>query len=698
MDRREVLSLLGAASASASVSLSSAQNGAGWPFDSSTPRNRWAEFRAAGFPQRVYGCVFDGDWLQSGVPLGGLGTGYMTIEGSGKLGFHSIYNDLVPPKKYFADWLTIECGTRHVPLSAGRIAYWGHHPVADLVANFSELPLRLGLRAFSPLIPGDRAASNTPAVLFEIELHNTSSEALRLKLQLRFPPPPAPKGSLAVRGEGAVAREGQPGEATIAVDVPAGGAVRRRIAVAWYAPVWRDSSGEPHQNRYTQRFKDAGEAAAAGLGNFDAWLGRVLRWQAAIYESSLPGWLRDWLVQSLYSLTKNSVWIARTRKDEWWSDDGWFTHSESHTGCPIVETMVCRMHGHFPLLFFFPELEDTTLDAFRHFQISDGEIPFAFGLPTGMRDPRFHCQHPLNSGQYVQMIYRQYLRTRDKRQLSRYFESVKRAVRYQYSLDDDGTGLVHDQAHVSPGEAWPANQFYDVWPWEGVSCYVAGTWLATLAAAKALGEAAGDSAFTSECAARLSKAQRTFEERLWNGQYYRLWNNAQAGTTSEVVLANQLMAEWCAKVLGLGGVLPEAHVKAALASIERLNLSATSYGLINGVTPEGVPYDTKVYPGGDHATHIFIGENLCAAGTFLYNGRRDAGLEIARRLWEALAMKTRAPWNQRCLINGQTGLPQWGDDYYSNLAIWTLPMALEGQSIAEFTQSGLVAKILAAAG
>jgi non-lysosomal glucosylceramidase len=315
-----------------------------------------------------------------------------------------------------------------------------------------------------------------------------------------------------------------------------------------------------------------------------------------------------------------------------------------------------------------------------------------------MRDPRFHCQHPLNSGQYVQMIYRQYLRTRDKRQLSRYFESVKRAVRYQYSLDDDGSGLVHDQPHVSPGEAWPANQFYDVWPWEGVSCYVAGTWLATLAAAKALGEAAGDGAFTSECAARLSKARRTYEERLWNGQYYRLWNNAQAGTTSEVVLANQLMAEWCAKVLGLGGVLPEAHVKAALSIIERLNFSATSYGLINGVTPEGVPYDTKVHPAGDHATHIFIGENLCAAGTFLYHGRRDVGLEIARRLWEALSIKTRAPWNQRCLINGRTGLPQWGDDYYSNLAIWTLPMALEGQSIAEFTQSGLVAKILAAAG
>jgi len=139
-------------------------------------------------------------------------------------------------------------------------------------------------------------------------------------------------------------------------------------------------------------------------------------------------------------------------------------------------------------------------------------------------------------------------------------------------------------------------------------------------------------------------------------------------------------------------------VASALDTVERLNLAATSYGLINGVTPDGVPYDTKVHPEGDHATHIFVGENLCAAGTFLYHGRRDTGLEVARRLWEAMAIKTRAPWNLRCLLNGQTGLPQWGDDYYSNQAIWTLPMALEGQSISEFTRSGLVSKILAAAG
>ena len=168
-------------------------------------------------------------------------------------------------------------------------------------------------------------------------------------------------------------------------------------------------------------------------------------------------------------------------------DNGWFTHNESHTGCPITETMVCRMHGHMPILFFYPELEKTTLEAFRHFQILDGEIPFSYGWESSMRDPRYHCQHPLNPGQYAQMIYRLYLRSGDRDLLAHFYDSAKRAIRYQYSLDDDGDGLVNDQAHAPPGELWPANQFYDIWPWWGTSAYVAGTWLATLSCGQAYG-------------------------------------------------------------------------------------------------------------------------------------------------------------------------------------------------------------------
>ena len=189
-------------------------------------------------------------------------------------------------------------------------------------------------------------------------------------------------------------RGDEPGTGSLAVELAPGASARQRFVFAWYAPNWRDSGNEAHVHQYGQRYADAAAVAQDAFDRFDSLLGRVLAWQAEIYRAELPAWLRDALIQGLYSLAKNTVWIAKTRKDEWWGEDGWFTHNESHTGCPITETVVCRMHGHFPALFFFPELEASTLEAFRHFQIGDGEIPFSYGMQTSMRDPRYHCQHP----------------------------------------------------------------------------------------------------------------------------------------------------------------------------------------------------------------------------------------------------------------------------------------------------------------
>jgi uncharacterized protein (DUF608 family) len=143
--------------------------------------------------------------------------------------------------------------------------------------------------------------------------------------------------------------------------------------------------------------------------------------------------------------------------------------------------------------------------------------------------------------------------------------------------------------------------------------------------------------------------------------------------------------------------LPKNNIHSALNAVEALNGKATSYGLVNGATPDGRPFDTKIHPAGDFGQNIFVGENLCAAMTFLYHGRRDVGLGAARAMYETMAIKTRSPWNQRCLLWGDTGLPLWGDDYYSNLAIWAVPMALRGESVREFSKAGLLPDMLNAA-
>jgi uncharacterized protein (DUF608 family) len=324
-----------------------------------------------------------------------------------------------------------------------------------------------------------------------------------------------------------------------------------------------------------------------------------------------------------------------------------------------------------------------------------------------MRDPRYHCQHPLNSGQYAQMVYRLFQRTGDHDLLAHFYDSAKRAIRYQYALDDDDDGLVNDQAHVQPGELWPANQFYDIWPWWGTSAYVAGTWLATLACGEALATAMQDTDFAQECRQRLERGQAAYQDKLWTGAYYRLWsdpeNSAGQGERSDVSLGNQLMAQWCVRVAGLPDVLPPKQITASLNVIRRLNVPATAHGIVNGATPDGQRFASKsetdahivaIGDETDFGQQIFVGENLCAAMTFIYHGQTETGLEIARQLYEAVALRSCSPWNQRCLINADSGLPVWGDDYYSNMVIWALPLALRGQGIGEFVTSDLVQSIL----
>ena len=622
-----------------------------WPFDDQVETGSWQKFRAEGFKNYAYGCVYEGDKVRDGVPLGGLGTGYITLEGNGNWGNCTIFNEFLKPRQ-------IGLPVFNLLREVKSIKYWGHFPFADLIGEISP-SLRLGIRAFSPFALGDSASSNIPTVLFKIYLKNSGDKTARGEIIPQF-----------VQGEGHCFLPEK-----MDYSIPPGETGVFKFVLVWFYPYFKDTSGEPHQHNYSFRFRDWREVAKYAQDNFDSLLEKSLAWQEEIYSSEYPAWLKDALVNGLYSLAKNTLWVKSSRPDNWYPDMGFFSHSESFTGCPISETMVCRIHGHFPILLFFPELEYSTLLGFKHFQLNNGEIPFCFGTGNSLRAPLFQCQHPLNSGQYVQMVYLYYLRTKDRKFLREFYPSVKKAIQYLKTLDYDEDGLVNEHPHALEGEIWPANQFYDIWSWYGTSAYVAGIGLASFLCAERIASLCGDKKFAEECAQVIEKGLKSFEEKLWNGEYYRLYNDEGKRGVSEICLANQLMGEWCARVAGME-LFPPSRVKKALQSIKKLNFPLTEYGLVNAANPDGTPaVSRKDNDPNDHARQIFVGENLCAAMTFIYLGEKEQGMEIAKRVYEAVAFK-HSPWNQHCLINAHDGTPVWGSDYYSNMAIWALPMAL----------------------
>jgi non-lysosomal glucosylceramidase len=710
------------------------------------PADAVRQFPAPGFTGQAVGVVYDAADVKQGVPLGGLGTGYIDLNADGTLGLCSIFNQFVPPRKLNTPFLGLVVdgqarlvGLRKTPgmacAKSGR--YWGHFPVADASYAF-DLPVTVDLRAWSPLVLGDAAASNTPAICFAATVRNQSQQAQRVRLVLNFPGPTPQKpktGDAAALAKPTLKREPVPGgvmvsdargsyalawidpaqtsqgtlrdwrdlnqdkplatpaptdpSAAIAVEftVPAGQSHTATAVLAWYQPHWKDSGGQPHTHRYAQRFKSSQAVLRFMATNHAALLRRTLAWQQAIYDDErLPLWLREGLVNTLYSLAKNTFWVVNIYGDDWYGPDGLFVHSESFTGCPISETMVCRIHGHFPALLFFPELERSTLRAFAHWQIRSGEVPFAFGGPTALWNPRYYCQHPINSAQWVLMVHRYVERTGDEAFAREMWPAVQAAIRFARTLDTDGDGLVNDKPHCLPGEWWPANQFYDIWPWHGASAYVAGVNLAALRAAEALATRLGQTAAADELSQARQRGLKQFDAKLWTGKYYRVFHDTQTGQRSEGCLANQLMGEWCTRIAGLGGLFPAERAAMALASIERLNFRATAHGLVNcciadghGGVQRGDPTsDPRDAEDNSHAKQIFVGENSCAAMTLIYGGQRTTGLEVLRRMWQAMTLLHRTPWNQFCVIRSTDGGPVWGSDYYSNLVLWAVPVAMGG--------------------
>lgn len=722
-------------------------------FQRDLPECEFTEFDAEGFSSKVTGVIHRGGRAIGGVPLGGLGTGYVDLNTDGRLGKCTIFNNWPSPRDLNCPFLglVLDGQLRVLALKPPErikgsidIEYWGHYPVADLQYK-TDLPVDIGVRAFSPFVLGDSEISNTPALVMKVSLVNSGERNLSCRLAFCFPGPVRrdqevfsripldvkvdgltgielkhgrdsgyfigllnPEGRIGLGP--ALGMDGSPWEqltdgvktapsdhpgSTITNDFTLAPLVQKRktFVLAWFYPHFRDSDGKPHELRYLKRFKDAAQVAEFVAANNEGLLKRTLAWQQVIYGENYPIWLKDGLVNGLYSLAKNSLWVYSDRPDDWWGPTGFFTHSESFTGCAITETIVCRFHGHFPCLFFFPELELSTLKGFAHYQLRTGEIPFCFGTQTGLTRPFYYCQHPINSSQYVQMVYRYYLRTGDKDFLRDFFPSVKEAIQFAKTLDNDEDGLVNDHPHAPPGENWPANQFYDIWPWFGTSAYVSGIWLGTLKIAQAIGEALGDAEFVTECSSIFERGRSAFEQKLWNGKYYRLYNDPLNRRLSEVCLANQLMGEWCSRIVALGRIFPPEHVESALDSIGYLNFRGTESGIINGCLPNGTPDNS----GTTHSSEIFVGESFCVAMTMLHNNRKEIGLEIARRMYESIALRHRTPWNQYCIISAANGSPVWGSDYYSNMVIWALPMAIDGQDIKTSSSEGsLIDRILRA--
>lgn len=614
--------------------------------------------------------------------------------------------------------------------AAREIHYFGHYPVADLEYD-TDSPVSVGLRAWAPFIPGDAHASNIPGAIFEVRLRNTTKKAQKGTIAFSYPGMTAKEAgseqferkdvqgsvngvmisgqranyAVGVVGEdkprmGAdlssvgtawaqiakslpVARPNQSG-ASLAVDFSLKQSEERivRFVLAWYVPIWGDSN---YHTMYSAKYNNSLEALTDLARNHETLLRRVLGWQQAIYmEKSLPVWLRESLVNNLCLIAEDSYWAQSKSPLDWGGPDGVYGMIECPRACPQIECIPCSWYGNMPIVYFFPALAHSTIKGYKQYQALNGAPPFCFG---GREEffaggNAWQNQISLNGVCYVDMVDRMWQRTGDDAILKEFYDSVKKSTTLTALMGEPPANVISMPCGDGQTEWWEG------WPWTGMTPHVGGMHLSNMAIAKRMAEKMGDTAYAKQCEEWLSQGQKDMEERMWNNDSYLLMFNLNTGKRDDRVMANQLDAEWAQAYHGMPGVFRPDRVKTVLATVKKYCMVDT--GAVSFSSRKGEPELTTY--------GIFIPEIMILGMTYIYNGDRETGLDAVRRMMDASVRKQLMGWDMTNQIRADTGARTFGTDYYQDMMLWALPTALEGRTLGNACSEGsLVDKVLKAA-
>ena len=645
--------------------------------------------------------------------------------------------------------------------TAKEIRYWGHYPVADLEFE-TDAPLSAGLRAWSAFLPGAVVDSMLPGVVFEVRLRNVTDQPQRATVACSFPGPrPLEAGSseyerkperagqftglvvsspLAAYALGVIGREevrfggGLGGEgkkwqaiasalpeagpdhpdASAAVDFSLQPGEERiaRFAVTWCAPTWNAGgynwAGAAHAftHMYVKPYPSALAAAATLSQRHASLLKRILAWQEVVYaDEKLPVWLRDSLVNVLYLITEDGMWAQKKPPLPDWvrQEDGLFGLIECPRGCPQFECLPCSFYGNAPMVYFFPELARSTYRGYKGYRFPEGAPPWIFGGCTGqtppldLANPTRGYQFASNGISLAAMLDRYYLchGDTDKEFVKEFYPVLKQCTIWTANL----------RPAYPPGDrliAMPTGNAGTEWfeapepGWAGMTAHIGGLHLAQFRIAERFAALAGDESFVQQCRDWIRAGAQSMERQLWNGSDYLNYFEPETGRKSELVFGYQLDGEWVTRHHGLASALPEDRVKRTLETIKRCNVAVTKYGAVNYANPDGTAAQVKGYG----AYSYFPPEALMLAMTYMYAGEREFGLNLAHRVWHNLVCSQGYTWDLPNIMRGDidTGERTFGNDYYQDLMLWSLPAAIEGRDFSAPTQpGGLVERMLQAA-
>ncbi|MBE9152478.1 GH116 family glycosyl hydrolase, partial [Coleofasciculus sp. LEGE 07092] len=431
--------------------------------------------------------------------------------------------------------------------------------------------------------------------------------------------------------------------------------------LAWDFPITEFASGVNYYRRYTDFFGRTGNHAwsviRTALKHSELWQEQIASWQEPILKrEDLPNWFKMALFNELYLLSGGgTIWSAADERDP----IGQFGVLES-MDYRWYESLDVRLYGSFPLARLWPRLDKGILEAFARAIPTNDETPRIIGYNQGSairkaadatpHDLGAANEHPWEKTNYtsyqdcnqwkdlscdfVLQVYRDFVLTgsKDIEFLWECWSAIVKTLAYLKTFDKDGDGI--------PENSGAPDQTFDDWQLKGISAYCGGLWLAALEAAIAIAEILlNHYPPTSELVEApepesiedtlnqyrqwLEQAKPIYQEKLWNGQYYRL--DSESG--SDVVMADQLCGQFYAQLLGLPDIVPLECTKSTLRTVYNacfLKFHDAQLGAANGVKPDGTPEK----PDATHPLEVWTGINFGLAAFLIQLGMKDEALRM----------------------------------------------------------------------
>ena len=335
-----------------------------------------------------------------------------------------------------------------------------------------------------------------------------------------------------------------------------------RFILTWYFPNHFSKDGRRLGHYYENLFSGAAAANAFLRDRRGEVFDKAAAFSKLLYDTDLPEVYPDCWSGHLSTIVKCA----------WFLLDGKFGLWEGQGFCGFHTTDI-TYHASFGLTALFPDLQLGQMRMGAAFQREDGRVHHCFSPDLYHVNGGFDRVDMNN--QFVLMTLRDYLFTGDKDYLQAMWPHVIRAVDSIGTLDSDGDGL--------PDRDTKRNT-YDAWNFSGTPVYISILWLAALKAAARMADETGDVSRAKAWRSLLEKGLASLEKRLWNGEYYDLWNAGKE--KDETLMTDQLDGEWFLRVSGIGGNLGNERIRAVMRYILDRNFDPDS-GLINATCPAG---------------------------------------------------------------------------------------------------------------